>query len=55
MKLAPKIYEWPILQKITHQNQNQHIKICPYIKFQPIWRTLDYGTKFAQKDMTDKN
>ena len=64
MKFTPKIYEWIwifleknlwILRKITHQNQNQHITICPCIKFQSIWRTLDFGTKFVQKNMTGKN
>ena len=50
MKFAPKIYEWPILRKITHQNQNQHITICPCIKFQSIWRILDFGAKSVQKN-----
>ena len=27
----------------------------PYIKFQLIWRTLDFGTKFAQKNVNYKN
>ena len=31
------------------------IATCPCIKFQSIWRTLDFGTKFVQKNMTDKN
>ena len=44
-----------ILQKITHQNQNQHITMCPCIKFQTFCRTSDYGNKFAQKNMSDKN
>ena len=26
---------------------------CP--KFQLIWRTSDFGTKFVQRNMTDKN
>ena len=25
------------------------------MKFQSIWRTSDFDTKFAQKNMTDKN
>ena len=29
MKFSPKIYEWEILRKITHQNRNEHITICP--------------------------
>ena len=27
----------------------------PCTKFQSIWRTSDFETKFAQKSMTDKN
>ena len=27
----------------------------PSTKFQLIWRTSDFGTKFAQKNMTNKN
>ena len=27
----------------------------PFTKFQLIWRTSDFETKFAQKNMTDKN
>ena len=26
----------------------------PFIKFQLIWRTSDFGTKFAQKNMNDE-
>ena len=33
---------------------NQHITICRCIKFQSIWRTLHFGTKFAQNYMNDK-
>ena len=40
--------------KITHQNRNQHITMYPYIKFQSIWRTLDFGTKLPPKKVTDK-
>ena len=29
--------------------------MCPCTKFHLIWRTSDFGTKFAQKDMNDKN
>ena len=43
-----------ILPKVTHQNRNQHITMCACIKFQLIWRTLDFGTKFAHKNMNDK-
>ena len=48
-EIFPKTYEWQILRKITHQNRNQHITMCPCIKLQFIWRTSDFGTKFAQK------
>ena len=51
----PKNYERQILQKITHQNRNQHITMCPCIKFQSIWRLLDFGTKFVQNYINDKN
>ena len=27
----------------------------PSTKFQSIWRTSDFETKFAQRNMTDKN
>ena len=27
----------------------------PCTKFELIWRTSDFGTKFAQKSMNDKN
>ena len=40
-EISLKIYEWLILQKIIHQN-NQHIPMYPCIKFQSIWRTLDF-------------
>ena len=43
MKFSLKIYEWQILRKITHRNRNQHITMCPCIKFQSIWRTLDFA------------
>ena len=36
-------YELQILQKITHQNHNQHMTMCPCIKFQSKWRTLDFA------------
>ena len=51
--LIQKIDEWPILQKITHQNQSAYNNM-PFIKFQLIWRTSDFGTKFAQKNMNDE-
>ena len=28
--------------------------MCSCIKIQLIWRASDFGTKFAQKDMSDK-
>ena len=28
--------------------------MCPCIKFHSIWRTLDFGTKYAQNYMNDK-
>ena len=27
----------------------------PFTKFHLIWRTSDFGTKFAQKNMSDKS
>ena len=27
----------------------------PFTKFQLIWRTLDFGTKFSQQDINGKN
>ena len=54
MKFGPKHYEQQILRKNTAQNLNQHITMCPCIKFQSIWRTLDFGTTFAQNYMNDK-
>ena len=29
--------------------------MCPCAKFQLIWRTSDFGIKFAPKNMKDKN
>ena len=29
--------------------------MCPCTKFQLIWRTSYFGTKFVQKNMNDKN
>ena len=45
MKFAPKIYERQILRKMTHQNCNQHITMCPCIKFQSIRGTLQSWAK----------
>ena len=46
-------YEWQILRKITHQNRNQHITMCPCIKFQSIWIILVLP-KFAQNYVNNK-
>ena len=54
MNLVSKIYKRQILRKITHQNRNHHITMCPYKKFQSILRTLHFETKFAKKKMNDK-
>ena len=27
----------------------------PFTKFQPIWKTSNFGTKFFQKNINDKN
>ena len=54
MKFTSNIYEREILRKITHENRNQHITMCPCIKFWSIWRILDFETKFAQYYMNDK-
>ena len=51
---SPKNYERKIIRKITHQNRNQHIAMCPCNKFQSVCRTLDFSTKLVQKNMTDK-
>ena len=29
--------------------------MCACTKFQLIWRTSNFGTKFAQKNVSDKN
>ena len=29
--------------------------MCTYTKFQLIWRTSDFGSNFAQKNMSVKN
>ena len=42
-EVSPKIYELQILRKITYQHCNQHIAMCPCIKFQSILRTLDFA------------
>ena len=54
IKFVPKIYEQQILQKVAHQNCNQHISMHPCIKFQSTWSTLGFGTKLAQNYMNDK-
>ena len=55
MKFAPNIYRRQIPRKvITHENRNQDIRIGHCIKFQSIWRTLDFGKKFARNYMNDK-
>ena len=54
MEFSPKIYEWDILRKVTHQNRNQLIIMCPFIKFQSIWKISDFVIKFAQNDMSNK-
>ena len=45
------------MTKISEKKQyhNKHIAMYPCTKFQLIWRTWDFGTKFAQKNMNDKN
>ena len=40
--------------QIIHQNRNHYITMYPCIKFQSIWRKLDFGTKLAPQKMTDK-
>ena len=53
-KTCPKNYKQQIPLKTAHQNRNQHMAMCPCIKFQSISRTYDFGTKFAQTFLNDK-
>ena len=43
-----------ILKKQKLKSLKQ-VAIYSCTKFQLIWRTSDFGTKFAQKNMNDKN
>ena len=51
----PKKHERQKFSENKHQNRNKHIAMYPCTKFHLIWRTSDFGKKFAQKDMNDKN
>ena len=37
------------------QNHNKHVAMYPCMEFQSIWKTSNFGTKFFQENMTDKN
>ena len=37
------------------QCKNKHLAMYRCTKFQLIWRTSDFGNKFAQKNVSDKN
>ena len=49
-----KKYGWQKIWKNKHENRNKHIAMYACTKFQLIWRTSDFGTKFP-KNMNDKN
>ena len=40
--------------KNRHENRNKHVAMYPCTKFQSIWKTSNFGTKFIQKNMSDK-
>ena len=39
--------------KIKVKSHDKHIAMYPGIKFQLTWRTSDFGTKFAPKNMSE--
>ena len=43
------------ISKNKRQNRNKPITMYPCTEFHLIWRTSDFGTKFAPKNMNDKN
>ena len=40
---------------MSDKNRNKCIAMCPCTKFQLIWRTSDFWTKFDQRNVSDKN
>ena len=40
--------------KIKVKSHDKHIAMYSGIKFQLTWRTSDFGTKFAPKNMSEK-
>ena len=42
-------------KKYEEENRNLHVGMLLSTKFQSIWKTSNFGTNFAQKNMTDKN
>ena len=52
---CPKKYDWQTFKKNKHLNGNEHIAIYLRTKYQSVWITSDLGTKFAQKNMNEKN
>ena len=41
--------------KNKHYSRDKHIAMYPCTKFQLIWRTSDFGTKFAEKKISEKS
>ena len=50
MKFTPRPYERQILRKITYQNRNQYITMCPCIKL-----TLEFWKDVTGKDFEKAN
>ena len=43
-----------MLGKITHENRDKHVAMSVCTKFQSIYKTSNFGTKFVQKNTSDK-
>ena len=53
-QICPKNYEWQKFCKNKCQSRDKHVAMYPDTKFQLTWRTSDFGTKFAPKNMSEK-
>ena len=40
---------------VNIENPNEHIAMDHSTNFQSIWKNPDYGSKFAQKNISDKD
>ena len=52
-EISSNLYEWENVEKNKHSNCNNNVAMSG--KFQSIGKTSHFGTKFVQKNMTEKN